>query len=189
MVRRLTLKESYFLWLYDLIGDQRRSYKKLSSILHKKIFRWFIHNDDNRCEDGLALRRLYIEENNLDESHLEVSYFLKGDCTIFELIVALARRLNDLTYSLDSHENKTSKWFLEMLRNLRLARFSDDFSSYEKFDGVSDAEINEILEILIDRTYGRDGKGSLFPVSVTESDMSTTEIWYQMMIYLDEYYG
>jgi hypothetical protein len=189
MARRLTLKESYFLWLYNLIGDQRRSYKKLSGILHKKIFRWFIHNDDNRCEDGLTLRSLYIEENNLDESHLEVSYFLKGDCTIFELMVALSQRLNELTYDLDTHDNTTSKWFLEMLRNLRLARFSDDSSPYVEFDGVADAEINEILEVLIDRTYGCDGKGSLFPVTVTKSDMSTTEIWYQMMAYLEEHYG
>jgi len=189
MMRRLALKDSYFLWLYNLIGDQRRSYKKLSSILHKKIFRWFIRNDDNRCQDGLYLRHLYIEENDLDESHLEVSYFLKGDCTIFELMIALARRLNDLTYDLDSHENRTSKWFLELLRNLRLARFSDDFSTYKDFDGVSDAEINEILEVLIDRTYGSNGRGSLFPVSVTKSDMSKTEIWYQMMAYLEENYG
>jgi hypothetical protein len=189
MRRPTTLKEDYFSWLYNIVKDQRRSYKKLSSILHNKPFRWFIRNDDNRYQDGLNLRNLFIEENNLDESHLEVSYFLKGDCTVFELMVALSLRLNELMYDLESHKNTTSRWFLEMLRNLKLYRFTDDFSPYEQFDGPSDAEIDEILEILIDRTYDAKGRGSLFPVSVTNRDMSTTEIWYQMMEYLEKNYG
>lgn len=190
MPRRISLNEEYFSWLYSLVGDQKRRYVKLCAILHKTKFYWSVKNDDNRCEDGLNLRQIYIEENSLDESHLEVRYFLKRECTVFEMMVALAKRMDDITYDLKTHENKTSKWFFEMLQNLRISRFTDDSSPYEELTPVQEAEVCDRLCYTLDRTYDRKGNGSLFPLKKTHpNDMRDTEIWYQLMLWLDENYG
>lgn len=196
---RTTLNDEYFSWLYKLIARHPRSYIKLCKELHKKKFRWFVHNDDNRCSDGLELRDKFIEDQRLDETHLEVIYFLKADCTVFEMLIALAQRMNDLMFDLsDTQRNKTARFFHEMVDNLGLARFTDNYSKFDgrtypigrEFDPVTEAEINEILEILMDRTYGVDGRGGLFPLKKRHrEDQSRVEIWYQMMTWLDENYG
>lgn len=186
MGRTTTLKEDYFSWLYSLVKDKRRGYEKLCRELHSKKFRWSVHNDDNRCEDGINLRDLFIEERRIDESHLEVRYFLKGECTTLEVLVALARRINDLMYDLNRQEDKTSRWFQEMLQNLGLWQYDDRWD----FTPISEAKIDEILEILMDRTYDQSGRGSLFPLKRRHpKDMTQVEIWYQLMLYLDENYG
>lgn len=198
MQQKKTIKEEYFLWLYKLVDGRKRSYRKLCRVLFDKRFRWSVHNDDNRGQDGLDLRDLFIEENALDESHLEVSYFLKGEWNMFEVMVALAQRINDVTYDLKTQENKTPKWFMEMIQNLRLERFSDNYSRFDGssypidkgFDIVTYQEICDILENLLDRTYDFYGNGSLFPLKrKPPQDMSKVEIWYQLMLYLDENYG
>lgn len=190
MKRRQTLSESYFSWLYKQVSKQNRSYIKLCRELHKKKFRWFVHNDDNRCEDGLALRDQFAEVDNLDKRHLEVRYFLKGECTVFELLVALSQRMNDLMYDLKDPQDHSSKWFMEMVSNLRLSRFADNRSNDFRFSPVDEAEIDEILEIFMDRTYGYDGRGGLFPLKKRPpEDQTKVEIWYQMMLWINENYG
>jgi hypothetical protein len=185
-----TLREDYFSWLCKLAVPKRPGFLLLSRELHKKKFRWSIHNDDNRCEDGLELRDRYVEENNLDEDHLEVQYFLKGDCTVFEVIVALALRINDLMYDLNHQEDHTAKWFLEMLTNLGLNIFTDGYNLGERYEPVTEAKIDEILETLMDRTYDFYGHGGLFPLKRRpRKDQTEVEIWYQLMGYLDENYG
>jgi hypothetical protein len=190
MGRTTTLKEEYFSWLYGLVKNKRISYEKLCRELHEKKFRWSVHNDDNRCEDGINLRDQFIEDKKIDESHLEVRYFLKGDCTTFEVLVALAQRINDLMFDLNRQEDRCPRWFMEMITNLGLNRYSDDYCTDDRFPPVAEARIDEILEILMDRTYDQNGNGSLFPIKRRHpKDMSTVEIWYQLMLYLDENYG
>jgi hypothetical protein len=193
MPRRTTINSVdglYFKWLYNLVGNQGRSYLKLCKVLHDKDYRWFVPNDDNRCEDGLSLRDLFIEENRLDESHTEVRYFLKGTCTMFELLVALARRINLIMDEVNSTDDNTSKWFWELLHNLGLDKFPDNSSRDTRLDPVQEAEIDDILEKVLDRTYDFDGRGSLFPLKKRHpKDMAKVEIWYQMMLWLDENYG
>jgi len=190
-MRRMTnLKDDYFRWLYDSIGKQRKSYKKLCRVLHAKPFRWSVPNDDNRCKDGLDLRTEYIEEKNLDETHLEVAYFLKGDCTTFEVLVGLAQRIDFLMYDLNPKTNHKSRWFMEMVENLNLKKFDDLISKDGRFDPVSEAEIDDVLEVLMDRTYDFYGRASLFPMKKRPpKDLAQVEIWYQLMWYLDENYG
>lgn len=187
---RTTLSEEYFTWLYNLISKQKLSYRKLCRELHLKTFGWSVPNDDNRCEDGLNLRNLFIEECDLDESHLEVRYFLKGDCTVFEVLVSLAQRINELMYDLKNPEDHTARWFLEMVRNLGLGIYVDGYNLGKDFDPVTEAKIDEILVTLIERTYDFYGRGGLFPLKRRPpKDQTNVEIWYQLMNYLDENYG
>lgn len=188
---RTTLRDDYVLWLYKHIGKLKPSYLKLCKELHRKKFRWFIQNDDNRCLDGLELRERFVEDTRLDESHTEVAYFLKEECSVLEVLVALAQRMNGLMYDLnDTGKNRSGEFFQEMLENLRLDRFTDNRSPDGRFPPVDEAEIDEILEVMMDRTYGVDGRGGLFPLKKRhKEDQSGVEIWYQMMVWLDENYG
>lgn len=188
MKQRETLSNEYFAWLYNLVKSDRRniSHKNLCRVLYEKTFRWSVPNDDNRCDDGLELRDLYIQEKNLDTDHLEVISFVERGCSIFEVFVALARRINDVMFSLEDHGDYTSKWFHELLANLRL----DDIIDGERgMDPMDEVRINEVIEILLDRTYDFFGNGSLFPMKGRpRKDHRDVEIWYQMMAYLAENY-
>jgi hypothetical protein len=51
------LDEQYLTWLYSQVGavklkTQSRTHWDLLRHLYKKEFKWFVANDDNRCEDG-----------------------------------------------------------------------------------------------------------------------------------------
>lgn len=185
-----TLREDYFSWLCKLAVPKKPSYLLLCQELHKKNFRWSVHNDDNRCEDGLDLRDEFFEEKRLDESFVEVAYWLRDPCTVFEVLVALAKRINDLTYDLNHQEDHTAKWFHEMLTNLGLNVFTDGYNLGHEFSPVMEAKIDEILEVWMDRTYDFYGHGGLFPLKRRPmKDQTNVEIWYQLMSYLDENYG
>lgn len=187
MMRETTrIRKEYFDWLLNFnIGGEARRYLGLLSLLHQKTFRWFIRNDDNRCEDGLALRNSFVDAFNWDRDHLEVEYFLKSECTILELLVALAKRTNDYMYDLNPDNDQTSKWFFEMITNLGFDRFSG-----KTIGRMHEVEIDDVLESLMDRTYDYYGHGSLFPVEKRpHKDMAKVEIWYQLMEYLDQKYG
>jgi len=187
-----TLEKEYFKWLYDLTAGRGKRYKKLCDQLHEKPFRWFVPNDDNRAADGVFLRERFIEEMGLDDSHLEVESLMKRKCTVFEMLVALARRLDDTMYDPDRpdrNNNALSRWFLELLKNLKLDRFYDNLTPDWRFGPMDEAEVDEILEILLERSYDFYGNGSLFPLKgSTPKDLAKVEIWYQMMYYLAENY-
>lgn len=195
MRRTTNVKETYFLWLCTLIKNRRFNYWKLARELHNKKFRWSVPNDDNRCGDGLYLRQTFIEQEGLDEDHLEVVGFLKGECTVLEVLVALAQRIDFQTYDLDTQENKTSKWFFEMIGNLGLDKFPDENSRGDRLSELDELRIDEILEGWLDRSYAFDGTGGLFPLKRHNRhkgrmrDQTTVEIWYQMMAYLEERHG
>ena len=189
--RIIPIKEEYFDWLCAQVGANRPpGYRKLCSQLHQKIFRWKIHNDDNRCYDGQALRDQFVELLHLDESHVEVRYFLKGDCTVLEMLVALAKRIDEQMFDLKSHENRTGKWFLEMITNLRLDGCADSTTRDDRLDPVAEAAVDDVLERFMERTYDFYGRGGLFPLKRRPpEDQTDVEIWYQLMRYLDENYG
>lgn len=193
MARRriLSLREEYFDWLYaQARGSIRPSYTKLCKEMHKTNFRWSVPNDDNRCQDGLNLRSEFVELLNLDETHLEVRYFLKGEsCTFFEMLVALAKRMNIITFDL-MEQDRTEHWFYELLVNTGLSRYPDESSKYPELTPVQEAEVCDTLCAILDRTYSKSGTGSLFPLKVAhKEDMREVEIWYQLMLWLDENYG
>lgn len=188
-MKEKALKEQYFSWLYDKV-KQDRTYVKLCKELHRIRFRWTVRNDDNRAADGRNLRDVFIDEMSLDESSLEVTYFLKGEATVFEVMVALSLRMNDLMYELNDRENHAGKWFGELLLNLRLTEHTDNSEPGRRLDEMTEQKIWKVCEILMDRTYEYDGSGSLFPMKRRPpKDMRKVEIWYQLMLWLNENYG
>lgn len=189
--------DEYFKWLcrkVDVYQDDISGYWYLMQVLWAKEFGWFVPNDDNRVADGLELRLEFAYDHYYD-------YNLSASdiCSVLEMLVALAVRMDD-TIIKPGEKVKVGDRFFELICNLELDKYTDDRyldlgnndNSYHlaaMYSMVKDsAEIDDILEVLINRQYSKNGKGGLFPLVRAELDQREIEIWYQMHEYLMENY-
>jgi hypothetical protein len=173
----LPLDESYLKWLYEQIGISKlknpsRTHWSLARQLFRKEFIWIVPNDDNRVEDGRELRHEFLEVTNTKNPGSE---WMGLGCSMLEMLIALSRRLAFLA------EGESRDWFWELIENMGIgmARSND-----KQYDTHLQAEIDEILDKVIWRTYYKDGTGGLFPLVNPEKDQRKLEIWYQMGSYL-----
>lgn len=169
------IREDYFRWLTRSmnIGD----YNSLLRYLFGKEFYWTIENDENRAEDGKELRRYFLEESSKDYDSIDP---ISGPCSVLEMLVALADRIDgDLMWDYDLGK-RTDEWFWMMVFNLEL----EDQIDFQFDQNYTD----EIITRFLDREYDSDGKGGIFPLNSTENDQRKQEIWYQMQEYVQENY-
>ena len=169
----------YIDWLYDKVCRDRFSnnisYWKLFNKLWHTKFRWLIAKDENRAKDGIALRhrfRLTIEGDDME-------CYIDGSCTVLEMLIALAIRMEE-DIMFDPHiGDRTGQWFWQMINNLGLSAMTD-----KHFD---EREVDVAICGFLNRSYGHDGKGGLFRVRGCKRDMRKVEIWIQMLWYLDTF--
>lgn len=167
------LDELYLHWLYSQVASVRfknpaRTYWSLARHMYMKQFVWLVPNDDNRVEDGRDLRYEFFRENDIapDEDWIGL------DCSVLEMLIALSRRLAF------EGGGKARDWFWTMLENLDLSRCSD--VNYNLGD------VEDILDVMIWRTYEPDGRGGLFPLNDPAEDQRDVEIRYQQASYILE---
>jgi hypothetical protein len=168
------LDDLYLSWLYKQVDarsvkerNPSRTHWKLLKQLYSIEFVWFISNDDNRAEDGRALRYEWDDEHRIRVNH---DWLLRG-CSFLEMLIALTRRL---AFEADG---QVDVWFWHLLDNINLAQLNDEMYWTEK-------EVNEAVDRVIWRTYDRNGRGGLFPLKNTRRDQRKIEIWYQLNEYL-----
>ena len=169
------LDEAYLVWLYSQVGDPRtknpsRTYWKLFLQLYKKEFVWFVPNDDNRIEDGKALREEFVDDEGLQDVHMD---WINLGCSMLELLIGLSRRLAF------EAEGEPRDWFWVLLGNIELDNVTD--RGYKNHDRVDD-----ILDRVIWRTYDTNGRGGLFPLNKSKNDQREVELWYQLGEYVME---
>lgn len=171
------VKQDYFQWLCELIhaGDGEVPYYILAKELHKIEFTWSVPNDDNRAFDGLRLRDEYGQN----------SQYLDGPCSVLEMLIGLARRMDFELSKPDDDSDYTPKYFWEMIYNLRLIDYDDD--QYVVLN--RETPVRGVIRTLLDREYCSTGYGGLFPLNYTDVDQRDVELWYQMNAYLEERYG
>jgi len=168
------LEELYFRWLYGQVANVRlknpaRTYWELCKQLHATPFVWWVPNDDNRALDGCELRYEFVEYEGINDADAN---WLGLDCSIFEMLIALSRRL-----SFDA-EGEPRGWFWFLLGNLSMAKIND-----LKYNDGYALGITETLDRLNQRTYLPDGQGGLFPLRNPDEDQRNVEIWYQWCSY------
>ena len=171
-----TLDARYLDWLYKNIGplqnrNPARSYWMLACALFRKEFTWFVHNDDNRVEDGRELREDFLEEMSIERDQL----WMEEGCSMLEMLVALSRRA-----AFEASEDPF-EWFWVLIDNLGLRPYVD-----EEFSEDYNVDVDIILDRVINRTYSADGRGGLFPLRYAKEDQRKVEIWYQLAAYLLE---
>lgn len=169
------LDERYIRWLYSQVADVKfrvpsRTYWFLIRQLHDKEFVWFVPNDDNRVEDGRALRAEFLEVAHTRRPDPE---WMDRGVSMLEMLIGLSRRL-----AFESDESP-EYWFWTMLGNIHIFKTRHhDASEYDQ------RKVDAALDRVIHRTYDRGGLGGLFPLQSTRRDQRKVELWYQMNAYL-----
>lgn len=171
----------YFNWLFNIVCRKRFSkdisYKKLITHLHNVKFKWTIPEDSNRALDGIELRWRFACETGREKSFNIISRDLSGDCSVLEMLVALAIRCEETIMDDPRVGDRTGQWFWGMVSNLGLGGMTD--SCFDK------QEANDKLEIFMNREYSPNGKGGLFTIRNCKYDLRDVEIWKQLCWYLD----
>jgi len=171
--------QDYFHWLCEQICVEQpeKSYWLLAKDLHRSVFYSLVPHDENRAADGIALREEYLSEINAPK-YIRID----GECSVLEMLIGLARRMDFETGDAEHDTDATSLWFWEMIVNLGLDEYSDD--NYVRNEGV--LVVDTVIEHFLERDYRWDGLGGLFPLNSAEEDQRKVEIWYQMNAYLTE---
>jgi hypothetical protein len=159
----------YFEWLTSQIAvPNGRSYRDLFEVMHNVEFHWTVPNDDNRIEDGLDLRGVFLD------GRAPTRFLKESGATMLEILVSLSQRVEFAA------GGRASSWAWKLLKNLHLTKKSDPMTDKDLDD------VLDILDTLIWRTYKADGRGGFFPLNHPEEDQTKVEIWYQMNKYLIE---
>lgn len=175
------LPRLYFRWLYDLVVpvldiEGTCSYWTVCTAMHNIVFRDLVEHDSNRIAEGAELRNAFLDSQPRAFPH-DRNDVLLPDATIFEVLVALARRANFMVEMTDE------KWFQIFLKNLGLDLYSD---SYCMTHGTG--HIFRVLRRFNNRTYRPNGKGGLFPLKNPGENQREVELWYQMGAWINEHH-
>ena len=104
------LQRRYFDWMYNRVMGDKYSYRKLLVRLNEIPFIYILPMDENRKEDGLDLRYRFGHENGISDkeiaNHLDIS-----DCSVLEMMVALAIHCEENIMDDPEYGDRTSKWF------------------------------------------------------------------------------
>lgn len=179
------LNGSYVNFLYLLVCKKNKKYTfhKLFDQLLETDFYWDISLDENRSADGIEVRRLFWDKHPAQVGLVEggPDAFLKANCSVLEMLIGLSNRMNgDVSFN-DEKLKQIYENFWELLGNLGISDCDDIVYDRDK--------VAESLDIFLNRTYGPDGKGGLFPLKNAKKDQREVEIWYQMQAYLTEKLG
>ena len=175
------IRRDYFNWLYrSVCYNENVSYRKLLLKLHNVPFTYTMEKDKNREADGVNLRFRYGEDRNVSDIDIEDS-LCTVPCSVLEMMVALAIRIEEHIMNDPDQGDQTGKWFFEMLSSMHLI-FMDDSMYNEHF-------VDEAINILLSRQYDYNGDGGLFTIRRPLMDVRRMEIWYQMNGYFNEYLG
>lgn len=170
--------QGYFEWLVAQVEpainlNPKQTHQLLLAQLYQMSFVWSVHNDDNRCEDGRALRSEFLVGFDVDGS------FAAADCSVLEMLIGLSRRAAFQSYG------EMDDWFWHLLDNVGLADCTDERFGYY----WDNAHVAYTMAAVMRRRYSRDGKGGFFPLQHHHQDQRKTEIWYQLAAYLMEGHG
>lgn len=167
------LERLYFDWMCDIVGNYH-TYSRLLTRLHQIDFVYILPMDENRERDGIDLRyRFAYDENSVDDDFLS-----ERPCSVLEMMVALALRIEeDIAYDPDVG-SRTHCWFWDMVQSLGL----DDMDDYN----YDEDYVDDVIDRFMYREYKRNGEGGLFTIQNCPHDLRTVEIWYQMGWYMND---
>lgn len=168
-------ERDYVKWLVDKTGLQ--FYKKLCTQLHDIRFVYQNRMDENRESDGRAMRQHFGHEIGLTPSEITAILDQNDGCSMLEMMVALALRIEEQIMADDAEGDRTGVWFYAMIVSLGLDGYDD--KHYNPVD------VQEIINRFEAGEYMPSGRGGLFTVVDPTVDMRNLEIWYQAMRYLN----
>lgn len=171
----------YFEWLVAIVSknrfDRNVSYRKLLMYLHTVKFKWIIEDDLNRANDGISLRWRFVQDIGKERYYEAINECLSGQCSVLEMLIALAVRCEETIMDDPNYGNRTAQWFWKMINNLGFSGMYND-----NFDKKI---VSVVIEKFLNREYAPDGRGGLFIIRNYQEDLRTVPIWKQLCWYLD----
>lgn len=174
-MNREKMKQEYFDWLCHFIGC--RDHRELLFFLFSVDFTYTIPMDGNRYEDGVNLRYRFADEKGYHYRWVS-SWIDDVPCSMLEMMVALALRIEEEIAGDPEAGDQTNKWFKAMLKSSGLYELDDE--NYDQ------REASAIVKDVLGHRYGRNGDGGLFRLSHCRRDLRHVEIWFQAMWYINE---
>lgn len=175
-VRSTVDRYLYIDWLVDCVNVMEdRDYSDLLYRLSEIEFYPLINYDEDRGDDGIALRELWVIETGI-QSDLDF-----GGASVLEVLIGIAKRIEFQLFG--SHyidEWDYVKVFWDMIWNLGLEEFSGTLSR-DTFE-----EIHRIVTLWLNREYFRHKKGNIFIIENDPRNMRKLNIWTQMSLYIRE---
>lgn len=169
------VRSDYFEWMYELMCSDRFAktitYRQLFTFLHDVEFTYFVPHDENRADDGIALRYRYCSTHGCED----MEYCLDGPCSILEMMVALAIRCEERIICDPAKGDRTSQVFWSMITSLGLSSMTD--YNYNEW------LVNDVITRFLNREYSPNGKGGLFTIRGWDRDARDAEIWHQLLAY------
>lgn len=177
------MRHEYFNYLCGKIDSEefdQNAYIFLLKQLFRTTFVVRVEMDENRAADGRMIREdfVYDQEYDSDFGALDMP------CTILELLIGIAIRMDFDTCEAFDKDDHVPHFFALLIRNLGLDGFDDD--AYSASMRAVSGKVNKILNDFCYRAYEPDGKGGLFPLKNPGCDQREVEIWNQMFAYIDE---
>lgn len=169
--------KGYYKWLVAKLDDGKHNLAKFQLLLQNLyLTRFYAVNssDRNRAIDGTILRRKYEEETG--ENGAEAAAHLDGDCSMLEMMVALAERIESDYLSDFRKGNQVGSWFWEMLNALGLSGMDNENFKDEDFEET-------MVRFLTKEGNGRLGRPPvpLFPNDRPGLHLEKLPLWDQML--------
>lgn len=182
----------YFNWLCQMMAlddVNGNTYITLANILHEIEFYPLVDFDSNRESDGIRLRKVWFDLLTEQSEALGVgmpgypSDSLDGPCSVLEMLIALALRLESDVMQDDRMGPRAQMWFWLMLGNLGVSSEVDEYMNADE-----ENYIREQVYLMLSRQYAYDGQGGLFPLRIPSEDQRGVELWRQAQAWLKENY-
>lgn len=173
--------EQYYDWLYKIVCGEweprNLSFHSLLMFLYNRDYIPACEMDECRATDGMNLRYRFATENNIPYAKIDASFY-DIPCSMLEMMVGLAIRIEEHIMEDSSAGNRVGQWFWNMVVSLGLAAMDD--SRFDRY------RADTIIDRFLSRTYQPNGAGGLFTLDHPVDDMRRIDIWYQLMAYLNE---
>lgn len=172
------LDELYLRWLYGQVAivdeqDESLTYWSLFRQMFTTKFLWLVPRDENRLEDGKALRNVFLREQGLSRREVDPAW-IDIECSFLELVMGLS---NHLEFEAGG---TVPYWFWKLLENIDLRGFHDAVDYPEDV-------VEGIIYSVMFRQYNRQGEGGFFPLKEPCEDQRGIELWYQLSAYVLEH--
>ena len=176
-------EEDYFYYLLGFLdGDERYRVFDYIDILHELFttpFIWKVADDANRARDGIALRDRFEDESG---EHL----YMNRGCSMLEMMVALAVRMEDDILFDPDFGDRTAVWFWDMMEDSGLIFYDLDHFSVPLGQKCPKKWSKNPLKNF--------DYGTLFRSKSGQNGPKVVSLWYKMnekvkeMLNLDQFY-
>lgn len=173
--------EQYYDWLYKIVCGEweprNLSFHRLLMYLFNRDYIPACEMDVCRATDGINLRYRFASENNIPYGKID-AVFQGVPCSMLEMMVALAIRIEEHIMEDRSMGNRVGQWFWSMVVSTECGCYG----RYPLQRRTREADPGQFM----DRDYQPNRAGGLFTLTRTSIDMRTIDIWYQLMNWLNE---